>query len=287
MSCSFCGSLSHNIRSCQDPMIYLLNERIKTIHIEMTIHYPSDVEYYFKNMINRRFYLRELRAVYAVNINNSLARTKSEIINALYLYYTNLSNPFPGQSLLENQGLPTQPDPVPDFARDLNIPPEEDDVSWYIDRTASPASILEFHLFEESHRSNYHPTYRQYGNTSFPEYLSDLIVVPTNLLNDFDAVSGNIPFVSQIKKYDICPLLVLDNIEELEEECAICYENIKLIDMVKLNCNHKFCGNCITNSLKTHDKLCSPSCALCRKKMENFTIKNPEIYNLVSEHCNL
>ena len=98
--------------------------------------------------------------------------------------------------------------------------------------------------------------------------------------------------VSQVKKYNIRPMLVLDRVEEgVEEgveECAICYENTKCMDLVKLNCEHKFCGDCINRSLKAHNNMyCGPTCALCRTKMVSFSVKTLDIYNLVSEYCNL
>ena len=91
------------------------------------------------------------------------------------------------------------------------------------------------------------------------------------------------------KKYNIIPSLsVIETREELEkcEECAICLENKKIADIVTINCGHKFCGGCITTTLKKHsNKYVAPTCALCRAPMTSFVVKNPEIYNLVSEHC--
>ena len=77
--------------------------------------------------------------------------------------------------------------------------------------------------------------------------------------------------------------------EEKCEDCAICYEKINTFDEVKLNCGHTFCGLCIKTILTKHNKMKSggPSCALCRKDMSKFIVKNQEIYNLVSKYCNL
>lgn len=284
MSCSFCNSLSHNIRGCHDPMIGLLSERIKVIYIDVMTHYPITAESAFKSILNRRFNLRELRAVCATNTDFPTSRTKAQITHILYQYYSNHIHITPRQQeeqeWLEIRRIPTQPDPVPDFARDLEEPPEED-ITWYINRTPSPTSVLRFPLFEVPHRSNYEQLRRRHHGISHE-------LMPVNLLSHFDAVSGNIPFIPQIKKYNIRPVLVSDNVEKGEEDCPICYESMKCMDMVKLNCEHKFCGNCIKETLRTHNKTdCGPSCALCRTKMVNFIINNQEIYNLVSEHCNL
>ena len=272
MSCSFCGSRLHNIRACRDPNIDLLYERIKVIYINMMNNYPDTIETQFKTVLNGRFNLRELRAVCATHTNFMSSRTKPQIINTLYQYYSSRIYPIQHQQQeeqpwLEIRRLPTQPDPIPDFARDLEQPSEEQQVSqehnltWYIDTTPSPIYyIYDSHIWRA--RNN----------------------VDINLNPYFN----NVASTPQIKKYNIYPVLVLDEVERGEEECAICYESINCMDLVKLNCNHKFCGDCIKGSLKTHNNIYhGPSCALCRTEMVSFSVKNPEIYNSVLVYCNL
>ena len=179
--------------------------------------------------------------------------------------------------------LPTEPDPIPEYAQDLEeagspvtLIQEEANITWYIDRTPTPVSVLRFAtwLNPSTHHLNIDIMHQFTGGV--------------NLMSHFDAVSGNIPFTPQIKKYDIEPMLVSGELEEGVEECAICYESIECMDLVKLNCNHKFCGSCIKQSLKAHNNMyCGPSCALCRKEIESFTVKKIEIYNLMSEHCQM
>jgi hypothetical protein len=93
-----------------------------------------------------------------------------------------------------------------------------------------------------------------------------------------------------IKKYPINPLyLCYENESQLDEEyeCSICYEQTKIINSVILNCNHKFCGICINNTLTLHNNIYNdPSCALCRQPISTIVIKNPEIYNNISPFCN-
>jgi hypothetical protein len=108
---------------------------------------------------------------------------------------------------------------------------------------------------------------------------------PRNLYQDFVRV-GNQP-----KKYNILPSIsVTETCEELAkcEDCSICYEETKLADTVTINCGHKFCGTCIKSTLTNHSNIyAGPSCALCRTQMSSFVVKNPEIYNLVLEHCDI
>jgi len=64
------------------------------------------------------------------------------------------------------------------------------------------------------------------------------------------------------------------------EECAICFENMISGDMVKLNCGHKFCGECITTTLqKTHN----PRCALCRVPIKKFGVINQDIVFVIGK----
>ena len=296
-------------------MIGLLYERIKVIYIDMTNQYSHDIEARFKSLLNRRFNLRELQAVCATHTYFPSSRPKQQIIYSLYQYFSSQEDE---QHWLEVRRLPTHPDPIPEFARDLDQPQEEeqeeeDDITWYIDRTPSPVSVLEFELIHDRistpRRLTYNDEIRQIttseseGNNEFwisstqsrtRDYINndydnnddDDIIVSRSLNSAFDAVAT----APQIKKYVIYLVLVPDEVEEGEEgeeDCAICYESIKCMDLVKLNCKHKFCGICIKETLKSHSKLSEPSCALCRKQMISFSVKNPEIYNLVSEHCNL
>lgn len=296
MSCSFCNSHFHNIRGCRDPMIGILHERMKVIYMDMMNQYPYDTERHFNAVLKQRFNLRELRAVCVYFTSAPISRPKPQIINTLWRYYRSRISTFYNslsqdeeQPWLETRRLPTQPDPIPDFARDLEEPVEEEnDITWYIDRTPTPVSGLRLAVLQEPIRQD-HPRYGMLRQLVGGEPLRISDFVGTNLMSHFDAVSGNIPFTLQVKKYDIHPVLEVEEAEEEgEEDCAICYESIKCMDLVKLNCEHKFCGSCIAGSLKAHNNMyCGPSCALCRTQMVSFSVKNPEIYNMVSEHCNL
>jgi len=97
----------------------------------------------------------------------------------------------------------------------------------------------------------------------------------------------------EIKKYPIYTIFMcLETSRELMQitECAICFEDFKLIDTVTLNCNHKFCTSCIKLTLQKYKKqdtgLDVPCCALCREPMKCFEVKSAETYEMINEHCN-
>lgn len=197
MSCSFCNSESHNIRCCQDPMISLLYERIKVIYIDIMNQYPRDIEYHFKSILNRRFNLRELRGVCATHTNFPSSRPKQQILYALYHYFSTRIYSLPRQEeeqpWLEVRRLPTQADPIPDFARDLEQPQEDEDedndITWYIDTTPSPVSVLTLSLIQSRltspQRLNYTPIHDLTGGVW--RRPSDLVGL--NLLPHFDAMA--------------------------------------------------------------------------------------------------
>ncbi len=221
MSCSFCNSTSHNVRDCQNPAIGILHERIKEMYLSVMNQYPLEIYVRFKALITRLFNLRELKVVCATYTTFPISRTKTEIIESLYQYYSSRIY------ISEERRLPTQPDPIPDFARYLIEEDEEEEptiINWYIDRT--------------------------------PSY----IIQP------------------QIK-FNICPILNKEEVTECVEECSICYESVTGIDMVKLNCSHNFCWDCINGSLKARNT----HCALCRRKIETLSVKNPDIFNKMNE----
>lgn len=277
-------------------MIAVLYERIKVIYIEMMTQYPGDVESRFKSVLTRRFNLLELRAVCAKYTHYSSTRSKIQIIHSLYLYFisrihlpSQQQQP-PGSEWLEVRRLPTVPDQIPDFARDLEEQPasqEEHDITWYIDTTPSPVTISSRMLVipdTPPRLTRYLSTSALANEGNRIDYWNQFGSVIRYLYPEFRAETR----ISQIKKYNIVSNLINEEIEEGSEECAICYESINCVDLVKLNCAHKFCGSCIKQTLCTHNNIyCSPSCALCRKTMTSLSVKNPEIYNLVSEHCNL
>lgn len=113
--------------------------------------------------------------------------------------------------------------------------------------------------------------------TQTEQPLYELLYNPTNLMQQFDSV------VSSIKKYDMTISLEEEAEEEEkeEEDCGICYELTNDINNVHLECGHKFCGQCIKGCLNV-GKI---ACPMCRCPIKNMTVKNVDIYDLVSEYC--
>jgi hypothetical protein len=76
----------------------------------------------------------------------------------------------------------------------------------------------------------------------------------------------------------------LNNLESEEIcQCNICFEDEKITNFVKLNCNHEFCKECIKKTLKSCNRNTFPKCAFCREDFKNFIFKNDVVQNEFSE----
>jgi hypothetical protein len=118
------------------------------------------------------------------------------------------------------------------------------------------------------------------GYDNYVSSADEFLSFVTNLTPLFDA---------EARKFNIVPLLICNETKEelkVETECSICYEATLLEDSITLNCQHKFCHDCIKQTL-LNCKSGEPSCALCRKQMEIFIVKKQETYNCISKLCKL
>lgn len=58
----------------------------------------------------------------------------------------------------------------------------------------------------------------------------------------------------------------------IDEECAVCYENIQHIDRITYNCNHYFCKKCTLYLYNNHPQF---SCPLCRTVIHSIFTNDP------------
>jgi hypothetical protein len=117
-------------------------------------------------------------------------------------------------------------------------------------------------------------------------------------MTDFDDVATSTSGKSLEKKHNIIPYLNpvsndvsnndVSNKDETVTDCSICLrEDIKISDLVKLNCCHQFCGECITKTLEKHSSDIKPvSCALCRATVTRIDVNSSDCFNVISKFCN-
>jgi len=269
MPCSFCRSSNHNITNCNDPLIETYYEHIRQLYINImsTPNLMRHNENIFTSVLNMHFYLKDLRAIGVKYLNVYSRTTKSDLILLILYYFHSLNYYHSQQTTQENTNT--------------NLENDDNSAQDVFQNDPEDASILHF-----------------INMTTNPHYQIHNIV-PHNLAPDFEAEHNNSYLSTQIKKYRI-RLIVEENIEGFHadnededfkdfkdlEDCAICYESMSDMNIVKLNCNHNFCGCCIKNTLHHNDKpYINPSCALCRNQISRFIVKNIETYNLIADHC--
>ena len=85
------------------------------------------------------------------------------------------------------------------------------------------------------------------------------------------------------RKFDIIPILCSES-SNLQEDCSICYEEIVNSNMVSLNCAHKFCGTCLSQTFKKCNPNNVPCCALCRTKIEYVMINDVKTLDIIKEN---
>ena len=86
-----------------------------------------------------------------------------------------------------------------------------------------------------------------------------------------------IPFESERFGID----LVAEEFPVSEEElyCCVCMETSALqTDICKLNCDHKYCNNCMIQHINAHKN--NSLCPLCREKITTVTVKINDNLNL-------
>lgn len=259
MPCSFCSQNGHTILNCNDPTIDSYYRRLKSEYISQYTLNRYEHERQFKNLLNRRYNLRELRAVaIKYTVVARATNNKPEIIHLIW-------NHFNREVLISNNSeewqrisrIPTTLDNIPTFAQDLN---EDFDntgtlLDWTVDRTPIP--------IEEAQE----------------EYLNIQFTYDYNnwLMNMRETIQPTTNFSVTL------------NLEEEEEEsndrddcdCAICYETMTDYNKVTLNCKHKFCCVCIKHSLKTYNR---QICALCRTVTTSYDVKHYNSYNIIAEN---
>jgi hypothetical protein len=81
--------------------------------------------------------------------------------------------------------------------------------------------------------------------------------------------------ITQNKKFNINTNIV-ERADTDKCECNICYQDKEMNKFVKLNCGHKFCKDCMKETLK-NVRTKNPQCAFCRSEIKNMELSNHEI----------
>ena len=304
--CSYCRNQGHNITRCDSPNIETHYNRIKQDYndiLRQGITNDRTRKNLFMYTLCHNYDLTLLKAVFCRYATKSVSGNSKKLITEhiwVHLQDISLENISERSEWLEARSLPTSADVVPHYAQDILEEPEseeeekeeEDDenynVLWSIDRNPNIQELTPPATLHREHTASDLRTRRGVTELFIPFTLT-----PRNLNDEFDnAINYMAPQTqtqSYVKKYNIAPTLSViepNSVLEQCQDCAICYENTKVVDTVTLNCGHSFCGPCVKGTLNAHNNMyAEPACALCRAPMTHFITKSTDIYNLVSEHC--
>jgi hypothetical protein len=295
MSCSFCNLRGHNITTCNDIFIDIHYERIKNIYIDIiTRIYPDNIENYTelgKSQINTLFDLKKLRAVGVKYLHLNARMNKSQLIPRIWEHFkTHIYYPPP---LSEEETVPLE----------ALIDRTQSQLLMRFDNDEIISGMMPYYMYD-SDFVNTDFVSRGFVRNMGLELEAEAEVEA--LLSEAEAeVEAQLDMQTQLeaqlevqleveaqaeaRRYNIMPIFVFkdenDDDEGTEMDCPICYESIKCVDLIKLNCSHRFCGLCLKSILERHNITHDPKCALCREDMCSFDIQNPEIYNLVAKFC--
>jgi len=106
----------------------------------------------------------------------------------------------------------------------------------------------------------------------------------------YDYLLDTIPYnntFSNVRQYGITVQKI--NIKEanLLKSCPICYDDVPFTNLVKTNCCHTFCENCITNTIKILPINNNLSCAMCRTNINHLFCYNYNVNTNLKKILNI
>jgi hypothetical protein len=257
-TCFYCGEENHIVNQCVNPGILSLYEDIKNLHISTRIvqNYRDNQAAFINEMA--QFNYNDIISV-AIKYANAMYPI-SVIANDEY-YMVVLWHHFENQYLRNRQII------INNFIAVANV--------YFIDGPISNAPTTNTNTIETTTNTNTNAPNTNAPNTNAPN---------TN------APNTNAPIIrrqrplrirTSRKKYNFITTIETERYTgDQKEECPICLDDVKCVNFVKLNCNHKFCVRCIVTSVKTNRKD-NYHCALCRCNTELVRVYNTNTYNLV------
>lgn len=87
------------------------------------------------------------------------------------------------------------------------------------------------------------------------------------------------------RKFNIETKLVQEQEQKNDNncDCPICYDLIPKKEMITTNCEHDYCGTCLTNYFDSLSATKAPSCPLCREPITQLQFKSEILFNDIRE----
>lgn len=255
--CGFCGAHGHNINSCDDPNIIELMQMLDTF-VNTTIPGgdASPVHLFLKSL--PLFKLKMVALKHSIVTSASRAVLISKIMD--YYFYAHHT--------------PVWRDALPS-------------VEVRLQRFQAKTMRVRIMILQDRLNLNDPIPMRQLArmglhqlNELYEIFEQEVALLPSD--NHAYNYANNPGLVD--RKFRIATKLTVvpENADQYATvECAICLENVTTQHVVKLNCNHEFCGECITETLKSVQSNKAPACALCRGAMKTFEIHAHHTFQLL------
>jgi hypothetical protein len=322
--CSFCSSTEHDIRVCDSHLIPSIDHRLSEGFYmikrqgEILGAREEDIKERFIVWAMELLYVNDLR-VFAVTTIGSPATgyTKRQYAEDAYNIFKTLI-PRVRQGVLLNRAMEemnathaeqanTNISTSVDISVNVNddvsnnnnnssnggLVEEEEEITWSIVRT--PSRDIEM-MPLPSIRTSRTERIRERRARDTMNYIPSpqFVNVVRSLLYEMDMEADFIPFSDNsdsnvTKKFNIVATLETQAAASTATavcECCICLNNeVNRSEIVKLNCEHLFCGECIITTLKKHNKSSEvkPCCALCRAPISQITVNDSEILTKFQE----
>jgi len=279
--CSFCGDPDHNISVCDSDLIPVIDRKMSEGFYAITQQgallssREEDIKERFIVWATDMFHYKDLRVFIITTIGSPASGSnKRQYAEEIWNIYKTLT--------------------ATATATATAVEEDVDEITWSIDRTPRRHSDVEM-MPLPSIRAFRSERVRERRARDVMNYIPspEFVSFVRNLMQELDTEADFIPFSGSQEptKFNIV-LTLADALVgvALEEacECAICLNNeIEKPNIVTLNCEHQFCGDCIIGTLKSHKKTSElePRCALCRANILNIATNSADILARLQEFC--
>ena len=310
--CSFCGNGDHDVRQCNSTLIQDIDRRLSEGFYAISqqcglLRMNEDAtKDRFINWAADMFQLKELKVLavitigaaasgrnkidYALDVWNiyKLLTTRvltsidmNTIVSGFSTVAGVLNNGENGNENGNENGIGNE-NGTNDSISSLVEAEVVEEITWSIDTTPTRHSDIEMmglprirSIRGERERQrrigqqlNYIPT------QEFMNYVR-------NLMDEFDNSENN-----NNNKYNINAVMA-EGENKCEHECCICLnDTIERDNIVKLNCQHQFCADCIITTLKKYNNHIEPRCALCRDTITRIEVNHVGVLEQLNQFCN-
>ena len=237
--CSHCGKEGHTIRTCND-------DRIRELETECARRIQYYTEDQFTEFLNTEFETEPtlIRALAMKKCQITMKSSKVEVVRAVSVYIR--------RTYVYG-------------ARDI------------YDAFNGHSAFRNDNEFREGEREQVTDAVVQ--SMAYALRREMLIYAMTNVFMNFIRDEHNDNEDDGDNKINIISTVKNDENLDIHQscECSICYEEKKVGDFTKFNCNHEFCKDCVINTIKSRRNANNICCAFCRTEVKSVESKTNKV----------